>query len=118
MPGPHLVLGWFWRRVKGWDDVHWVAPADGLRAQGYEPVTLAAAGQAPIRGTRALTELPIRQVVSVIEQAAALITVESGLWFVAAALGTPIIIVPRWLLPQSRQARGGRGYHERCRIER
>jgi hypothetical protein len=36
----------------------------------------------------------------VTEQAAALITVESGLWFVAAALGRPIIIVP-WWLPRS-----------------
>jgi hypothetical protein len=103
---PHIgryrlpVLGRFWRRVKGWGDAHWVALADGLRTQGYEPITLAAAGQAPIRGTRALTGLPMRQVVGVIEQAAALISVESGLWFVAAALGTPIIIVP-WWLPRS-----------------
>jgi ADP-heptose:LPS heptosyltransferase len=36
----------------------------------------------------------------VIERAHALITVESGLWYLAAALDTPLVIVP-WWLPRS-----------------
>jgi ADP-heptose:LPS heptosyltransferase len=68
-----------------------------LRAAGYEPITLAAAGQAPIPGTRPVVGLPIRQVAGVIERAAALITGESGLWFIAAARRTPFVIVPWWL---------------------
>ena len=35
-----------------------------------------------------------------IEGAAALVTVESGLWYLAAAVGTPFLIVP-WWLPRS-----------------
>jgi ADP-heptose:LPS heptosyltransferase len=44
--------------------------------------------------------LPIRQAAAVIERAEALITVESGMWYVAAALHTPLLIVP-WWLPRS-----------------
>lgn len=91
------LLGAVWRRVKGWDEARWVALARALRAAGYEPITLAAAGQTPIEGTRALTGLPIRQVAGVIEQAAALVTVESGLWYIAAALARPFVVVPWWL---------------------
>ncbi len=94
------LLGLFWRRVKGWREAGWGDVAEALRAAGYEPITLAAAGQAPIPGTRALTGLPIRRVAGVIEGAAALVSVESGLWYIAAALGRPFIIVP-WWLPRS-----------------
>lgn len=86
-----------WRGVKGWDEENWAAVADALKREGYEPVTLAAAGQAPIPGTRAAIGLPIRQVAGVIERASILISVESGLWYVAAALGRPFVIVPWWL---------------------
>lgn len=89
-----------WRRMKGWDGEQWATLAAALRAEGYEPITLAAAGQAPIPGTRGVTGLPIRQAAAVIEQAAALLTVESGLWYIAAALERPFIIVP-WWLPRS-----------------
>lgn len=94
------LLGLLWRRIKGWREAGWGDVAEALRAAGYEPVTLAAAGQAPIPGTRALTGLPIRRVAGVIEGAAALVSVESGLWYIAAALGRPFIIVP-WWLPRS-----------------
>lgn len=90
----------FWHGVKGWRWDYWVALAERLRANGYTPVTLAAAGQEPIPGTKALLGLPIRQAAGVIEGAAALISGESGLWFVAAAAGTPFVIVP-WWLPRS-----------------
>jgi hypothetical protein len=86
-----------WHRVKGWDSRNWVELADRLRSKGFEPVTLAAEGQEPIAGTRPIIGLPIRQVAGVIESASALVTVESGLWFLAAALRTPYIIVPWWL---------------------
>jgi hypothetical protein len=91
------VMGTFWRKVKGWPSEHWVRLAQQLRTEGHEPVTLAASGQPPVPGTRGVIGLPIRQVAGVIERAAALITVESGLWFIAAALHTPFIIVPWWL---------------------
>jgi len=94
------VMGAFWRKMKGWPPEHWVTLAHQLRKEGYEPVTLAAPGQTPVPGTRGVIGLPIRQVAGVIERAAALITVESGLWFIAAALRTPFIIVP-WWLPRS-----------------
>jgi hypothetical protein len=94
------ILDPIWRRLKGWGDAHWEALAAAVRAEGYEPVTLAASGQPPIPGTTPLTGLPIRRAAGVIERAAALITVESGLWYVAAALGTPLVIVP-WWLPRS-----------------
>jgi hypothetical protein len=94
------VMGAFWSKVKGWPPGHWVTLAHQLRTEGYEPVTLAAPGQTPVPGTRGVIGLPIRQVAGVIERATGLITVESGLWFIAAALRTPFIIVP-WWLPRS-----------------
>jgi hypothetical protein len=94
------MMGAFWRKMKGWPPGHWVTLANQLRTEGYEPVTLAASGQTTVPGTRGVIGLPIRQVAGVIERAAALITVESGLWFIAAALHTPFIIVP-WWLPRS-----------------
>jgi hypothetical protein len=90
----------FWRRLKGWPAENWAAVAALVRGSGYEPVTLAAADQRPIAGTRPLLGLPIRQAAGVIEGAHALISGESGLWFVAAACGTPFMIVP-WWLPRS-----------------
>jgi ADP-heptose:LPS heptosyltransferase len=60
-------------------------------------MTLGAAGQEAIPGTTPLTGHPIRQVAGVIERAAALVTVESGLWFIAAGLATPFVITPWWL---------------------
>jgi hypothetical protein len=89
-----------WQRIKGWDRDHWTSLAGALRQQGFEPVTLAASGQAPIPGTIPLVGLPIRQAAGVIERAAALVTGESGLWFIAAATQTPFVIVP-WWLPRS-----------------
>jgi hypothetical protein len=88
---------WLWRRIKGWDDAAWVDLAARVRRLGCEPLTLSARGQPPVRGTRALAGCPIRQIAGVVERAAALVTGESGLWFVAAALGTPFVIVPWWL---------------------
>lgn len=89
-----------WHHVKGWDRRNWVELAGALRREGYQPVTLAGPGQEPIPGTQPLIGLPIRQVAGVIESADALVTVESGLWFIAAACATPFIIVP-WWLPRS-----------------
>ncbi len=94
------IANGLWARLKGWEDARWQALAAGVRRAGYEPVTLAATGQAPIPGTIPMVGLPIRQAAGVIERAEALITVESGLWYVAAALGTPLVIVP-WWLPRS-----------------
>lgn len=94
------LVGRVWRKVKGWDDECWIRLANLLRAEGYEPITLAAADQAPIPGTRPLLGLPIRQVAGVVERASALVSVESGLWFIAAARRTPFLIVP-WWLPRS-----------------
>lgn len=90
----------FWHRIKGWDWRNWAELAGALQGAGYNPVTLAGPGQEAIPGTRPLIGLPIRQVAGVIEGAAALVTVESGLWFLAAASGTPFVIVP-WWLPRS-----------------
>ncbi|HEX5504836.1 MAG TPA: hypothetical protein VFW96_19620 [Thermomicrobiales bacterium] len=109
LPAPYVVLaphiGRYrlplasraWRRVKGWDETNWVRLASLLRTAGYEPVTAAAADQAPIPGTRPLLGLPIRQVAGVIAGAAGLVGGESGLWFIAAARATPFVIVPWWL---------------------
>jgi hypothetical protein len=94
------ILHAAWVRLKGWEDGRWRALAVGLRRAGYEPVTLAAAGEPPIPGTHPLVGLPVRQAAGVIERAEALITVESGLWYAAAGLGTPLMIVP-WWLPRS-----------------
>jgi ADP-heptose:LPS heptosyltransferase len=90
----------WWRRMKGWDTENWREVARRVRAIGFEPVTLAAEGQRPIEGTRAVLGLPIRQAAGVIEGADALVSGESGLWFIAAALGVPFIITP-WWLPRS-----------------
>ncbi|MCC6177633.1 MAG: hypothetical protein IT305_20215 [Chloroflexi bacterium] len=87
----------FWRRVKGWDDRNWRDLTALLRADGFTPVTLAGPGQASIPGTLPLIGLPIRQVAGIVESAEALVSAESGLWFVAAACGTPFAIVPWWL---------------------
>lgn len=89
-----------WKRLKGWSDDRWQALAASIRRLGYEPVTLGAPGEAPIPGTRPLIGLPIRQAAGVIERAHALVTVESGLWYLAAALDTPLVVVP-WWLPRS-----------------
>lgn len=92
--------GALWRRLKDWGDDHWCELAARLRAAGYTPVTLAAADQAPVAGSESLLGLPIRQAAGVIAGAAALVSVESGLWYLAAATGTPFVIVP-WWLPRS-----------------
>lgn len=103
---PHVGQFWlplaahFWRWVKGWAPSHWRTLAAELRAHGFNLVTLAAAGQTPVPGTIPLLGLPIRQAAAVIEGASVLVSGESGLWFVAAALGTPFVIVP-WWLPES-----------------
>ncbi len=89
-----------WRRIKGWSAECWARLAGILRAEGYEPITLAAADQAPIASTRPVLGLPIRQVAGIIDRAAGLVSGESGLWFIAAARGTPFLIVP-WWLPRS-----------------
>jgi ADP-heptose:LPS heptosyltransferase len=94
------ILGTAWRHLKAWGDERWRDLADALRADGYTPVTLGAVGQAAIRGTTPLIGLPIRKAAGVLEQAAALVTVESGLWYVAAALERPVVVVP-WWLPRS-----------------
>jgi hypothetical protein len=111
LPSPYVLLaprtgsyvgplGWFWRSLKGWPEQHWRRLASWLRRDGYEPISLGAADQRPIAGTMPLLGLPIRQVAGVIEQAAGLVTVESGLWFIAAACNTPFAITP-WWLPRS-----------------
>lgn len=103
---PHIgqyvwsALAAVWRRLKAWPWEHWQQLAQRLRREGFEPVTLAAGNQAGIPGTRPLLGLPIRQVAGVIEGAAALVSGESGLWFLAAACETPFVIVP-WWLPRS-----------------
>lgn len=89
-----------WHGLKGWPWEHWTALARRLRAGGYEVVTLAAGGQEPVPGTRPVLGLPIRHAAAVIEGAAALVSGESGLWFIAAACKIPFIIVP-WWLPRS-----------------
>ncbi|MBV9282657.1 MAG: hypothetical protein JOZ41_21475 [Chloroflexi bacterium] len=89
-----------WERLKGWPPENWAALAEALRRAGFEPVTLGAPGQVPIEGTTPMIGLPIRQAAGVIDRAAALISVESGLWFIAAARQTPFVIVP-WWLPRS-----------------
>lgn len=112
LPAPYVVLaphvgayslplvGLLWKRIKGWEPERWIELADRLRREGYAPVTMGAPGQEPIPGTNPVIGLSIRQAAGVIERATALVTVESGLWFVAAALGTPFIITP-WWLPRS-----------------
>jgi len=90
----------FWRRIKGWPQANWVTLADALRRAGYEPITLAARDQPPIEGTTPVLGLPIRQAAGIIDQAAALISAECGLWFIAAARCTPFVILP-WWLPRS-----------------
>jgi ADP-heptose:LPS heptosyltransferase len=94
------VLNWFWSAVKTWPERNWQRLAGWLRRDGYEPITLAAGDQQPVADTRPLLGLPIREVAGVIERAAALVTVESGLWFLAAACETPFVITP-WWLPRS-----------------
>jgi hypothetical protein len=94
------LTGALWRGIKEWGDERWCQLASRLRKDGYLPITLGAAGQAPVAGSEALLGLPVRQAAGVVERAAALVSVESGLWFVAAALGTPFLIVP-WWLPRS-----------------
>jgi hypothetical protein len=103
---PHIgqysvpVAGPIWQRVKGWPATHWVRLARLIRLEGYTPITLAGRGQTAIPGTTPVIGLPIRQAAAVIERASALVSGESGLWFIAAALGTPFAIVP-WWLPRS-----------------
>lgn len=93
-------LSSFWRRIKGWPLANWVALATALRQEGFEAITLGAQGQTPVEGTIPMMGLPIRQAAGIIDRAAALISAESGLWFIAAARGTPFVIVP-WWLPRS-----------------
>jgi hypothetical protein len=94
------LLGAMWGRLKGWGEARWARLAEALRDEGYAVITLGAAGEQPVPGTTGLSGLPIRQAAGVIAGAAALVTVESGLWFVAAAVRTPLLIVP-WWLPRS-----------------
>lgn len=91
------LTGRIWRTIKGWDDPKWEEIGRRLRRDGFETVTVTAGSQGPVAGTRHLSGLPIRQAAAAIAGAQALITGESGLWFVAAALGIPFIIVPWWL---------------------
>lgn len=112
LPSPYVLLAphtgsyslpgfeYLWRRIKGWETDSWMALASLFEQQGYAVVTVGARDQAPIPGTIPLLGQPIRKAAAVIEAAAALVTGESGLWFVAAAMRTPFVIVP-WWLPRS-----------------
>jgi hypothetical protein len=91
------LVGTAWRAIKTWDDSNWRELATRIRGLGVEPLTLSGANGPSIEGTAAIRGLPIRRAAAVVGGAQALISVESGLWFVAAALGTPFIIVPWWL---------------------
>jgi hypothetical protein len=91
------VLGAVWSRVKLWPIENWVALATKLAEQGLTPVTLGTDGDRTIEGAESHLGLQLRTAVAVISQAEALVTVESGLWFVAAAVNTPVVIVPWWL---------------------
>jgi len=86
-----------WRRIKGWEWANWIQLTEALQALGVNVMTLAAPDQTAVPGTRPLMGLPITQVAGLIEGAAAHISGESGLWFIAAAVDTPFIIVPWWL---------------------
>lgn len=87
----------FWRHVKGWENQKWQELAGRLRAMGLGVVSMGAEGQAAVPDTLPAVGLPIRQAAGIVEAAEALVTGESGLWLVAAALGTPFVIVPWWL---------------------
>lgn len=112
LPKPYVVLAphtgqyavplvsHLWHTLKSWAEENWMRLAAELRRLGFEVVTLAARNQAPVPGTVSVLGLPIRQAAAVLEGATGLITGESGLWFVAAALGTPFVVVP-WWLPRS-----------------
>jgi Glycosyltransferase family 9 (heptosyltransferase) len=112
IPSPYILLAphigsyslpgvsYLWRRLKGWDVESWAVLARLLEDSGYTVMTVGARGQGIIRGTLPALGLPIRQVAALVDGASALVTGESGLWFVAAALDTPFAIVP-WWLPRS-----------------
>ncbi len=89
-----------WRRIKGWDPANWMQLCLSLRRKGLEVVTLGAPRQAAVPGSIPLMGLPIRGSAAIVENAAAVVGGESGLWFVAAALEVPFVIVP-WWLPQA-----------------
>jgi len=107
--GPYVVLaphigsyslpltGRLWRKLKGWEDGKWVELASRLRSMGLETLTLGGRDQTAVAGTVPVLGIPIRQAAGVISQAAAVVSGESGLWFVAAALDVPFVIVPWWL---------------------
>ena len=87
----------FWQHLKGWPWESWTELARRLTEAGYRPATLGAAGDCCIPGTHPLLGIPIISVAGVVDQAVGLITGESGLWFLAAALRSPFMIVPWWL---------------------
>lgn len=110
-PGPYIVLAphtgsyslpaisYAWRKLKGWDLESWAELAYLLKHRGYNVITVGARGQTVVPGTRSALGLPIRQAAALVARAAALVTGESGMWFIAAAFGTPFAIVPWWLPP-------------------
>jgi hypothetical protein len=91
------AMAYLWRKIKGWDVQAWEALARLFEQEGYSVFTVGARNQSVIPGTRPLLGLPIRQAAALIDGATALVTGESGLWFVAAAVSTPFVIVPWWL---------------------
>lgn len=94
------LMGRIWREIKRWDNGHWSKLAELIGLAGYDVCTLGAAGQEPVPRTKPMMGMPIRKAAAVVDGAEGLVTGESGMWFVAAALQTPFVIVP-WWLPRS-----------------
>jgi len=108
IPRPYVVLAPYvgrfhnrlmqalWQALKAWPMDRWQRLAALLRTDGYTVVTLGAGGEEAIPGTVPVIGRPIAEAAGVVERAAALITVESGLWYLACALGVPFVVVPYW----------------------
>jgi hypothetical protein len=106
IPRPYVVLAPYagrfhnrlaqalWQALKAWPMDRWRRLATLLRAGGYTVVTLGAEGEEAIPDTVAVIGQPIARAAGVVEGATALITVESGLWYLACALDVPFVVVP------------------------
>ena len=110
-----LLHGTTWA-TKHWPRDMWVELARQVQAEGYEPVVtwgndeeqLRAQAIAEASGATLQERLPLRELVRMLTDAAAVVGVDSGLCHLSAALGTPTIGLYG---PTDSQLTGCRGQH-------
>ncbi len=95
-PSPYAILHPFASTLgKTWPAARFEAVARSLEASGVKPLILAGPGENPglVRGVEALSGLPLSEVIALIRGASLFVGNDSGPAHIAAACGTPLVVL-------------------------